>query len=59
MGCKKPTQKKHNLKLKNHIMKHGHACWSSIPINAGIKIRVQISYATPSYIGVCCDELYM
>ncbi|XP_047940637.1 transcription factor LAF1-like [Salvia hispanica] len=50
MGCKKSekakTAQKHkkglwspdeDLKLKNHIMKYGHGCWSSIPLNAGLK----------------------
>ncbi|CAN4087781.1 unnamed protein product [Withania somnifera] len=47
MGCKaaeKPKQKhKKGLwspdeddKLKNYIIKHGHGCWSSVPINAGL-----------------------
>lgn len=22
-------------KLRNHIIKHGHGCWSSVPIKAG------------------------
>ncbi|XP_060206333.1 transcription factor LAF1-like [Lycium barbarum] len=48
MGCKpteKPKQKhKKGLwspdeddKLKNYIIKHGHGCWSSVPINAGLQ----------------------
>ncbi|KAL1555085.1 hypothetical protein AAHA92_15568 [Salvia divinorum] len=45
MGCKKATQKHkkglwspdEDLKLKNHIIKYGHGCWSSIPLNAGLK----------------------
>ncbi|XP_073128172.1 transcription factor LAF1 [Henckelia pumila] len=49
MGCKpldhKP-KKKHrkglwspdeDQKLKNYIMMHGHGCWSSVPINAGLQ----------------------
>ncbi|MED6143427.1 hypothetical protein PIB30_006001 [Stylosanthes scabra] len=24
-------------KLKNHIVKHGHGCWSSVPIKAGLQ----------------------
>nr|GMD53821.1 transcription factor LAF1-like [Ipomoea batatas] len=24
-------------KLRNHILKHGHGCWSSVPINAGLQ----------------------
>lgn len=47
MGCKlaaeKPKQKhKKGLwspdeddRLKNYMIKHGHGCWSSVPINAG------------------------
>ncbi|KAJ6672067.1 MYB DOMAIN PROTEIN 55 [Salix viminalis] len=50
MGCKssdKPRQKqklKHrkglwspeeDQRLRNHVLKHGHGCWSSVPINAG------------------------
>lgn len=47
MGCKKSEKAKmqkhkkglwspdEDLKLKNHIMKYGHGCWSSIPLNAG------------------------
>ncbi|KAJ8554448.1 hypothetical protein K7X08_025126 [Anisodus acutangulus] len=48
MGCKpteKPKQKhKKGLwspdeddKLKNYIIKYGHGCWSSVPINAGLQ----------------------
>lgn len=48
MGCKaaeKPKQKhKKGLwspdeddKLKNYIIKNGHGCWSSVPINAGLQ----------------------
>ncbi|MBA0763159.1 hypothetical protein Gotri_012664 [Gossypium trilobum] len=46
MGCKpceKPKAKhrkglwspEEDLKLKNYVLKHGHLCWSSVPINAG------------------------
>ncbi|KAL1060362.1 hypothetical protein V6Z11_1Z104100 [Gossypium hirsutum] len=46
MGCKpceKPKAKhrkglwspEEDLKLKNYVLKHGHFCWSSVPINAG------------------------
>lgn len=24
-----------DLKLRNYVLKHGHGCWSSVPINAG------------------------
>ncbi|XP_004234444.1 transcription factor LAF1-like [Solanum lycopersicum] len=49
MGCKlaaeKPKQKhKKGLwspdeddRLKNYMIKHGHGCWSSVPINAGLQ----------------------
>ncbi|KAL3524264.1 hypothetical protein ACH5RR_017098 [Cinchona calisaya] len=48
MGCKpldKPKQKHkkglwspdEDLKLKNYILKHGHGCWSSVPVNAGLQ----------------------
>ncbi|KAH6783922.1 hypothetical protein C2S52_008881 [Perilla frutescens var. hirtella] len=47
MGCraseKKQKQKKglwspdEDLKLKNYIIKHGHGCWTSVPINAGLQ----------------------
>ncbi|KAJ6764387.1 MYB DOMAIN PROTEIN 55 [Salix koriyanagi] len=52
MGCKssaKPQQKqklKHrkglwspeeDQRLRNHVFKHGHGCWSSVPINAGLQ----------------------
>ncbi|CAK9160954.1 unnamed protein product [Ilex paraguariensis] len=48
MGCKpleKPKQKHRkglwspdeDLKLRNYIVKHGHGCWSSVPINAGLQ----------------------
>lgn len=50
MGCKssdspKPKPKPKHRKglwspeedqgLRNYILKHGHGCWSSVPINAG------------------------
>jgi len=46
MGCQplekgKPKHKKglwspeEDNKLRNYILKHGHGCWSSVPINAG------------------------
>lgn len=48
MGCKqidksKPKQKHkkglwspyEDQKLKDYILKHGHVCWASVPINAG------------------------
>ncbi|KAG8476293.1 hypothetical protein CXB51_033013 [Gossypium anomalum] len=25
-----------DLKLRNYVLKHGHGCWSSVPINAGL-----------------------
>ncbi|KAF3617872.1 Transcription factor MYB86 [Capsicum annuum] len=48
MGCKqmdKPKQKhKRGLwspyedhKLKDYILKHGHGCWASVPINSGLQ----------------------
>ncbi|KAL3521527.1 hypothetical protein ACH5RR_019676 [Cinchona calisaya] len=48
MGCKatdKPKQKHRkglwspdeDLKLRNYILKHGHGCWSSVPVNAGLQ----------------------
>ncbi|PIN13471.1 Transcription factor, Myb superfamily [Handroanthus impetiginosus] len=48
MGCKplEKTKKKHNKglwspdedqKLKDYVTKHGHGCWSSVPINAGLQ----------------------
>ncbi|XP_009629823.1 transcription factor LAF1-like [Nicotiana tomentosiformis] len=48
MGCKSvdKTKQKHKKglwspdeddKLKNYIIKHGHSCWSSVPINAGLQ----------------------
>ncbi|OIT28114.1 PREDICTED: transcription factor LAF1-like [Nicotiana attenuata] len=48
MGCKlvDKTKQKHKKglwspdeddKLKNYIIKHGHGCWSSVPINAGLQ----------------------
>ncbi|KAE8733931.1 Transcription factor MYB86 [Hibiscus syriacus] len=49
MGCKSSENKpkaKHrkglwspeeDLKLRNYILKHGHGCWSSVPINAGLQ----------------------
>ncbi|KAG8652881.1 transcription factor LAF1 [Manihot esculenta] len=50
MGCKssdKPKQKpKHrkglwspdeDQRLRNYVLKHGHGCWSSVPINAGLQ----------------------
>ncbi|XVE58552.1 hypothetical protein DITRI_Ditri04bG0178500 [Diplodiscus trichospermus] len=48
MGCKssdKPKAKhrkglwspEEDLKLRNYVLKHGHGCWSSIPINAGLQ----------------------
>ncbi|XVF53615.1 hypothetical protein PTKIN_Ptkin05aG0112700 [Pterospermum kingtungense] len=48
MGCKssdKPKAKhrkglwspEEDLKLKNYVLKHGHGCWSSVPINAGLQ----------------------
>ncbi|XP_042055877.1 transcription factor LAF1-like [Salvia splendens] len=45
MGCEKP-KKKHrkglwspdeDQRLRNYILKHGHGCWSSVPINAGLQ----------------------
>ncbi|XP_044467931.1 transcription factor LAF1-like [Mangifera indica] len=24
-------------RLRNHVLKHGHACWSSVPVNAGLQ----------------------
>ncbi|KAH7538004.1 hypothetical protein FEM48_Zijuj03G0153400 [Ziziphus jujuba var. spinosa] len=46
MGCKssekpKPKHRKglwspdEDQRLRNYILKHGHGCWSSVPINAG------------------------
>jgi len=46
MGCQplekgKPKHKKglwspeEDNKLRNYILKHGHGCWSSVPIKAG------------------------
>ncbi|XP_022738066.1 transcription factor LAF1-like [Durio zibethinus] len=48
MGCKssdKPKAKhrkglwspEEDLKLRNYVNKHGHGCWSSVPINAGLQ----------------------
>ncbi|CAJ1977073.1 unnamed protein product [Sphenostylis stenocarpa] len=48
MGCQplekgKPKHKKglwspeEDNKLRNHILKHGHGCWSSVPIKAGLQ----------------------
>ncbi|KAJ8448703.1 hypothetical protein Cgig2_010590 [Carnegiea gigantea] len=51
MGCNsmekisKPKQKhrkglwspEEDEKLRNYILKHGHGCWSSVPINAGLQ----------------------
>ncbi|KDP22289.1 hypothetical protein JCGZ_26120 [Jatropha curcas] len=50
MGCKssdkpktKPKHKKglwspeEDQRLTNYILKHGHGCWSSVPINAGLQ----------------------
>nr|XP_004228860.1 transcription factor LAF1-like [Solanum lycopersicum] len=50
MGCKqidksKPKQKHkkglwspyEDQKLKDYILKHGHVCWASVPINAGLQ----------------------
>ncbi|KAK4339228.1 hypothetical protein RND71_040690 [Anisodus tanguticus] len=49
MGCKqmdKPIKQKHkrglwspyeDQKLKDYIIKNGHGCWSSLPINAGLQ----------------------
>ncbi|CAI9092203.1 OLC1v1027389C1 [Oldenlandia corymbosa var. corymbosa] len=39
----KPKQKKglwspdEDLKLRNYVLKHGHGCWSAVPINAGLQ----------------------
>ncbi|KAL9412239.1 hypothetical protein AB3S75_045794 [Citrus x aurantiifolia] len=52
MGCKssekpiakpKPKHRKglwspeEDQRLKNYVLQHGHACWSSVPINAGLQ----------------------
>ncbi|XP_027363372.1 transcription factor LAF1-like [Abrus precatorius] len=48
MGCQplekaKPKHRKglwspeEDNKLRNHILKHGHGCWSSVPIKAGLQ----------------------
>nr|WRO64677.1 MYB transcription factor protein [Rosa persica] len=50
MGCKssdgpkpKPKHRKglwspeEDQRLRNYILKHGHGCWSSVPINAGLQ----------------------
>ncbi|XP_015580996.1 transcription factor LAF1 isoform X2 [Ricinus communis] len=48
MGCKfsdkpKPKHRKglwspeEDQKLRNYVLKHGHGCWSSVPINAGLQ----------------------
>ncbi|KAK8569525.1 hypothetical protein V6N13_046576 [Hibiscus sabdariffa] len=49
MGCKSSENKpkaKHrrglwspeeDLKLRNYVLHHGHGCWSSVPINAGLQ----------------------
>nr|QCH41116.1 MYB transcription factor 4 [Dimocarpus longan] len=48
MGCKssekpKPKHKKglwspeEDQRLRNYVLKHGHPCWSSVPINAGLQ----------------------
>ncbi|KAK1554912.1 hypothetical protein Q3G72_018991 [Acer saccharum] len=48
MGCKsseKPKLKhkkglwspEEDQRLRNYVLKHGHACWSSVPINAGLQ----------------------
>ncbi|KAK8685164.1 hypothetical protein V6N13_041172 [Hibiscus sabdariffa] len=26
-----------DLKLRNHVLKHGHACWNTVPIHAGLQ----------------------
>ncbi|KAE9464878.1 hypothetical protein C3L33_03208, partial [Rhododendron williamsianum] len=44
MGIEKPKQLKHkkglwspdeDQRLRNYILKHGHGCWTSVPLNAG------------------------
>ncbi|GLT36104.1 hypothetical protein SLA2020_105070 [Shorea laevis] len=48
MGCKssdKPRPKhrkglwspEEDQKLRNYVLRHGHGCWSSVPINAGLQ----------------------
>ncbi|KAE8664020.1 Transcription factor LAF1 [Hibiscus syriacus] len=49
MGCKPSENKpkvKHrkglwspeeDLKLRNYVLKHGHGCWTSVPVNAGLQ----------------------
>ncbi|KAM3682291.1 hypothetical protein ACJW30_12G061200 [Castanea mollissima] len=48
MGCKssdkpKPKYRKglwspeEDQRLRNYVLKHGHGCWSSVPINAGLQ----------------------
>lgn len=55
MVCKtsdKPKQKHkkglwspdEDMKLKNYILKHGHGCWSSVPLNAGALTRSSYAY---------------
>ncbi|KAJ8771426.1 hypothetical protein K2173_026603 [Erythroxylum novogranatense] len=48
MGCRssdkpKPKHRKglwspeEDQRLKNYVLKHGHGCWSSVPVNAGLQ----------------------
>ncbi|KAG6660430.1 transcription factor LAF1-like [Carya illinoinensis] len=75
MGCKsseKPIKPKHrrglwspeeDQRLRNYVLKHGHGCWSSVPINAGLQrngksCRLRwINYLRPGLKrGMFCEE---
>ncbi|KAG5558563.1 hypothetical protein RHGRI_008491 [Rhododendron griersonianum] len=49
MGIEKPKQQKHkkglwspdeDQRLRNYILKHGHGCWTSVPINAAFVVQM-------------------
>lgn len=44
-------------KLRNHILKHGHSCWSSIPTKAGFFFFLFLIICDPSYDKMCLKNI--